>query len=549
MNAKKLIPVVLELVAVCGCDKSDIIIDVQPCQGDATEVLGEAIAKAATFGERDVTIRLAPGDYHISRDKASKQLYYISNTSSASENPDQTKHIGLWFRKMSHVTFDGNGARLVTHGEMTSIVVDSCSDVSLKNFTLTAADPSVPEIKILEADNSRITFHVTEPSDFDIADGHFNFKGEGWVCADGGRMTSLPQLAQVFYPDSNVTLRCDFPFDDYTDARLVGDRTVEMSFDKVPDVHPGEIYQIRHGIRNEACGLIANSRNVSLENIEFNFMGNFGLVGQYSENISYDNIRCRPDSTTERTNAGFADFVQMSGCKGKIRIANSYFEGSHDDPINIHGTHLRAVGRPSPERLLVRFMHHQSYGFTPFHSGDSVGIVDVHSLLYVDSVLVEDVRRIDEYEFELTFDRSLSADCGIEDIAVENISWTPEVEIVGNYFARTPTRGILITTRGRSLIEGNTFYRIPMASILVADDAQSWYESGPVRDLTIRRNVFVECAAPVIDICPENDRDDGPVHRNITIEDNKFVGIAPESAIAYRSVANMTVRNNSFTEK
>ena len=61
-----------------------------------------------------------------------------------------------------------------------------------------------------------------------------------------------------------------------------------------------------------------------------------------------------------------------------------------------------------------------------------------------------------------------------------------------------------------------------MSAILISDDARSWYESGPVSDVTIRNNFFVECGSPVISIAPENDRPEGAVHRNIRILANRF---------------------------
>ena len=132
-----------------------------------------------------------------------------------------------------------------------------------------------------------------------------------------------------------------------------------------------------------------------------------------------------------------------------------------------------------------------------------------------------------------------------EEYVVEYITWTPEVEIRGNYFARTPTRAILLTTRRRSVIENNLFFRIPMASILVSDDARSWFESGPVRDLTIRRNTFMECSSPVIAITPEVERYDGPVHSNILIEENRFIMTDPaESVLKVDASSDVIFRDN-----
>jgi len=158
------------------------------------------------------------------------------------------------------------------------------------------------------------------------------------------------------------------------------------------------------------------------------------------------------------------------------------------------------------------------------------------------------VKRIDDYDFELTLDRDIPVfpdGYGIDDFAVENVSWTPEVEIKNNYFARIPTRGILITTRGKSVIEDNIFFRMPMPAILLSDDARGWYESGPVRDLTIRRNTFIECGSPVIAIWPEIDRFEKPVHRNILIDKNRFI-MKNGPALSLRAVDNVKVTDNVF---
>ena len=87
-----------------------------------------------------------------------------------------------------------------------------------------------------------------------------------------------------------------------------------------------------------------------------------------------------------------------------------------------------------------------------------------------------------------------------------------------------------------------------MHGILIADDARSWFESGMVRDVTVRGNHFIECAEPVINIAPENDQNAGPVHRNIRIENNRFelIGIP---AISAKSVEGLKITNNLFQER
>ena len=84
-----------------------------------------------------------------------------------------------------------------------------------------------------------------------------------------------------------------------------------------------------------------------------------------------------------------------------------------------------------------------------------------------------------------------------------------------------------------------------MSGILIADDAESWYESGLVDDVTIRGNRFIECGGPVICIAPENRevRPDIPVHRNIRIEDNTFQ-IHDETVLFVKSTSHLLFCRN-----
>ena len=86
--------------------------------------------------------------------------------------------------------------------------------------------------------------------------------------------------------------------------------------------------------------------------------------------------------------------------------------------------------------------------------------------------------------------------------------------------------------------------KCPMPAILIADDGRSWYESGPVEDVTISDNTFVDCASPVISIKPENVPAEECVHSGVRIMGNRFVSPTPVR-IEARSVNGLTVRDNS----
>lgn len=299
---------------------------------------------------------------------------------------------------------------------------------------------------------------------------------------------------------------------------------------------------MRHSFRTEVAGFINRSSDITLQNINFHFLGNFGIVSQTSRNINYLNLNFAPDKLTGRVNAGFADFLQISGCAGMINIDGCNFAGSHDDPVNVHGTHLRIVNSLSPRSLIVRYMHPQTRGFQSFFPGDTIAVTDSHTLLRLQNSVVESAHMISDTDILLNLSLPVdTANLAASESVVENITWTPSVDISNSSFTLTPTRAVLVSTSRPVTIINNTFTRCPMPAILVADDARSWFESGPVQNLLIKGNRFIDCSNPVIQISPENDIDAGPVHDNITITDNFF---NTQAQIKARGVKNLKIFNN-----
>ena len=116
--------------------------------------------------------------------------------------------------------------------------------------------------------------------------------------------------------------------------------------------------------------------------------------------------------------------------------------------------------------------------------------------------------------------------------AVENADWFPEVIFRGNTVRHNRARGSLFTTPARILVEDNTFEPIAGSAILLAGDANGWYESGACHDVRIRNNVFrdnltsrFQFTEALISIHPEIPDLAGQkefYHRNVRIEDNRI---------------------------
>lgn len=306
-----------------------------------------------------------------------------------------------------------------------------------------------------------------------------------------------------------------------------------------PDLEVGNCYQMRPTVWDHAGMFFWKSKGVSLENINVHFLHGFGIVGQHSEDISLDHVIFDVPEDSSRTTVGYADFIQMSGCKGTVSIKNCNFANPHDDPINVHGTFMKVIERISSRKFKVQYQHHETAGFPNFFVGDEVEFMMQGNMITVPN----SVATITEVQgptgdggasesgtnsltdIIITLDKDMPAEIQVNTHVVENITYTPSVVIENNIFRETPTRGILVTTRKPVSIKNNTFDGMGMASIYISNDAQGWWESGSVRNVTIEGNTFTRPnkSAEVIFIEPTNPTvsTTATVHENITVQNNE----------------------------
>lgn len=504
-------------------DSSPIVIrltdyGVLPDSGlDAQPAMTRAL-QAAAEKTGPVLLDCPKGCYHFYPEEAIRKPYYISNTTSEAENPDVTKTIGILLKGLHNLTVEGNGSLFIFHGKQTMFLLDGCKNVEIRNLHTDYARPTVTEMTITESGTHYFDVQVHPDSYYEIRDGKLFWIGEGWSFSEGPM--------QTYDPLSNTTWRMDNWSELANSVEELEPMKLRLHFDHGPEVVPGHVLQSRDGIRDQVGVFIVESTNITFSNVGLHFLHGLGVVGQFSENLTFQRMDISPRLETGRTVTGFADFIHMSSCRGKVTVADSRFAGSHDDVVNVHGTYLRIVEQTSANMVKVRFMHPQTYGFLAFHPGDEIEFVRSGSLTTYAANEVVEVKRLNPRELMLTLAQPIPEGIGSHDV-IENVTWTPEVEVVNNHLARVPTRGILVTTRRKVEIKGNVFERVQMSAILIAVDTESWYESGKVEDVTIAENHFIVCGRleePVISISPENTEVDesAPVHRGITIKNNRF---------------------------
>lgn len=91
---------------------------------------------------------------------------------------------------------------------------------------------------------------------------------------------------------------------------------VRFNYNKRPEGRVGQVFRCGTLSGTEVCGLILKSKQVTLEDLNIHFLGNFGIVGQYSENLTYNRLNCTPEWGTGGL-VRFCRFCSDVGMPGK----------------------------------------------------------------------------------------------------------------------------------------------------------------------------------------------------------------------------------------
>ena len=489
--------------------------------------------------QKPIVIRFLPGVHTIGVKNAIRLPMFVSNScDSAAPKP-----VGVLVRNVKHLRLQGGGVEgpnkttLLYDGRMVQIFNDHSEDITYTGLVLDLKRPTVSEFRALEVGPSHAVIEIADGSDYAIENGKFVWKGDwnpGNFCQDG-------------IPAEGRCWRSGAPRG-WTDqgqaeakASALAGRKVRLDYATGGSgLDQGHQYHFRNTTRDSVGVHNARSKNILFRDCDVYALTGMGFVSQFTENIIYQRVNVAPPKDSLRTCAAWGDVFQFSNCKGDILVDSCRLSGMQDDAINCHGTHLRIIEKRGGNQVLMRFMQSQTHGFAAFAPGDEVAVIS-HSNLreYTDNPRrkVTAVEKQSDKDWLLTLDGPVPT-FGQDDV-LDNITWYPDLTVRNNHVSMDPVRGFLLTTRGKVIIEGNTFHRCSMSAILIEDDAEGWFESGPVRDMQIHGNTFLGCG---IDINPQtrSAKPEEPVHENIRITDNWFDG----AGVSAKSVKGLTVTGN-----
>ncbi len=517
---------------------------------DYTPQIREILAKNP---KGNFTLEFENGVYKFFPEKAPGSYIRVSN------NDNGYKHVAFHLQNMEQVHIQGNNTEFMFYGKIVPFYVLNSDKITIAGIDIDYDTSFIFEGEVIANDKATksIDLKVSKDIKYRVHADRLLFSGYDWEEGLGQNIVFTAQTKSPYYYTSKYLHR---EWENELKAKDLGDNVVRL-YDFVSEELPpvGSIY-VDKGLylRNRVYPgiILEGASNISLRNMNIYMAGAMALVGQTTENVTMENfnVRLRPGSA--RYISASADATHFVNCRGLISFEDCLFENMLDDATNVHGTYMKIIEKKSDKCIAVSFGHEQQIGFPFVHVGDTLQIIDRGSLLGGEHILVSDVEIVNDNYYLIYSSNDIKTVIENQNtFAIENRTNTAAVVMKNCIVRNNRARSILLSTPKPVWIEGNYFDSM-MAGILIAGDANNWYESGGVGDIVIKNNIFVnmgvggETPQSVLQISPiiaETERSKGYYHGKIIFEDN-IVKTFDSQVIYALSVKELIVRNNKFIQ-
>jgi hypothetical protein len=528
-----------------------------------------AIACIHSYGQKKILITdfgCLPGDHNNMTLKLSEALKSCESSDSSilifpkgqyNFWPDSSRNltIGIQMRNLKNVTIDGEGSDFIFHGNIQVAEVSNCENIILRNLNVDWEHPFIYQGKYVTISDEYIELEFKRGEyPYVIENDHFYMTGEGWKVQ--------PNTVYCNLFDKN-TREILYKTHDGNNSQLFLNKATEIKpgivrFYGKPNTkpEPGTITTLFAGRYIKPGFEISESKNVTLRDLNIYHALSQGVLGIRSENISLDNVNITINQKKNRVFSTIADATHFVNCKGYLRIINCEHTGQGDDFINIHGAYSAVSQIISTNSVIVT--KNAEY----MKTGDEIWWVDPVTCQRSDVLRIQQMELLKKNGHItgsfLTFAQTIPKQAKVGDF-IENKTWNATVEIKGcRILKNNRARGILITTPCKAVIENN-YFRTAGTAILIEGDMNFWFESGGVRGLQIKNNVFDDCLTSgcesgrrgewgeaIITITPSHHpKGDMEIayHKNIIIENNIFKTF-DIPLINARSVDSLSFSNN-----
>ncbi len=524
---------------------TETVVQNNPNIKDYTPVLRSILEKASD----EVSLKFEGGTYHFYPEKAQQKLVQISN------NDNGFRKIIFLLDRLKSFSLDGGGSNFVFHGGVIPFEISNSDKIFMKKFNIYWDKPFTFEGEIVgrnEANNS-FTLKINENNEYEIKQNEIFFKGYDWKLPLGENIIYNKEKLRPYYRTS------DYLQWNKLKAKEISKGIVEFSgFNPNKKLPPlGSIYVDKgpHGQnRRYPAFHVTESSNITLNDINVYASGAMSLIAERCDTFSLNHFNVKLPKESKQMIGSSADATHFVNCKGLISFENCVFENMLDDATNVHGTYMVITEILNDHTIAVKPMHYQQSGFKIADSKDEIRFINRTDLLPVHSAIVKTSKQINEDYYVIEFEESLPKSI-VPEMAVENTTWMASVSMKKCTVRQNRARSILISTSKKVEILDNYFSSM-MAGVRVCGDANYWFESGPITDLTVKGNVFEDLgiggAKPqaILQIDPiisKKYRKNGYFHKNITFDSNTIKTFDPHIIYAL-SVDNLKITNNTIIQ-
>ncbi len=495
-----------------------------PLKGKANniELTNKAIKEIK--GDKTKVLVFESGTYHFYPEGCETRNYFESNTTD--QNPRTCAFV---FENINNLIIEGNGCNLIFHDQMQPFTFDSCQNITLENVTIDWENSLTAQAEIIKVDENFIELKFDQKEySYVIEEGKIFFNSKTWKEPWKGTM-EFDRAGHFIVPQTGDSGCLGRNWNNYLAESIIpGIIRLNNNFERKPKV--GNILVLRHSERIHSGIFIQESKNVTVKDVNLYHATGLGTLAQYSENLTFDGYKPIPNPQKNRYFGGGDDGLQVSNCKGQVTVVNCEFAGLMDDPINVHGTSVQVAQIQSDKKLKCKFKHDQSEGMRWARIGDKIGFIENNTMQTVGFGEIVNFLPLNRTEFIVEFAIPVPQTLEVAD-ALENLTWTPDLTVKDSHFKSCRARGMLVSTPGKVLIENNIFESSGSA-ILIAGDANGWFESGAVKDVTIRNNTFTDlCNTSSYQFC------EGII---------SIYPIIPDKAKAFAFHSNIRIENNTF---
>ena len=496
--------------------------------------------------EPDVTLHFPKGHYDFHPEQAFEQYRAVANH----DNGLKRMVFPLFGHK--NITIDGNGSLFLFHGHVIPFALENVQGATLKDFSIDWKYAFHAELEVTERDIERNSVTVKidpELYPYRIQHGELLFKRYEMENAIGANIVFDPRTRSPIYHTRFYELNTWNP----TKAINAGTNLVKLEGTFLKEPPPVGSVIISFGVdpTSRLCPAIhiVNSKDINIENVTIRGAGGMGLIVERTENIFLNGMTVT--STEERLVSTRADATHFIGCKGTVRLENCLFEHMLDDGINVHGAYVKVEDYLGNNEFICSISHFQQWGLVFAEPGDKIALLSRKTVLPFFETTVTGIKQLNEKCFVLTVAEVPQAMPNAP-MSVENLSWHPDLVMKNNIIRENRARSVLVTTKGKVLIENN-YFSSQMHGILIEGDNNEWYESGAVRDITILSNIFENIGYEVTERYPllasplfteEQHTGEGQYHRNINFVGNTIKSFNGLLANA-RSVKGLNISGNT----